>query len=670
MHARVVIWMLVLLSSVTWGAPAHEEEKLLEEALTLIHRILNDPMMPVRVHGARCVRLGSSDGRMEFGLVPAGDKVSRPGDFLSIRILDDGHYDFMLLLADDTIEHRQDPDWEQMAPRWDAFVSRYWPGLRRASLLEKERKRWVSGSGTFVMQWALKQNEAEVFRVMLGICLADGKLRAVSTSDERPLLAGKPVPPPPTREIVFEAVHKALTEAPQPVLCKNLRPVEMRRWVRTPQGGGNVGLYYGMDLRADAPDGRTIVVVAEYYEAEGRAEILAVYDEADLSAVAPSDRVAQDTAPQWSAGGRHLYFTTTREVDAFPFWQGGAMSAAFCAVADGQGSRPTCLRPIKPLGTDGAAYEQCVPSPSGRYVAGTLLTGRLFLLKLEEGTLYLPERDRKWREKALRLVDHENNLPQGLAFIVRGVVWLPDESGLLGSFAIGIDPNLYLALWQPETAPREVELIPLVMDRGDDVLPCLDAAGKRLAWARKAAHADSWELIIGAFDAGKREVTDRVSVSLPAEPTSISWAAGRGEWLVVAGGRLLWVKETPDGLILTPAGNLRWEKMALRPTGAAVSPRDGTVAVAAELAEPWVDPDKEVRVLSCLFRWDGKSEQVRPLIDPSLTGLPRYKFPRTGQPWARIHGNLEQYGLRDQVDAAWVEDKERERENPDSAAME
>lgn len=244
------------------------------------------------------------------------------------------------------------------------------------------------------------------------------------------------------------------------------------------------------------------------------------------------------------------------------------------------------------------------------------------------------------------------------------------------------DPNLYVARWEKNKPPQELELVPVVVELGDDVLPRLTLDGKSLAWARKIykrerdkapGEKDRWQFLLADFDADKLatkaprpepgqviyETTaiaalnthNRRSLDLPDEPLSIAWDEPNKRWLVVTRSQVLWMREEDGQLKSEAAPALKWKNIALRPTSADVS-STGKIAIAAELETPQVYEKTECVVRSLIFGWDGLATSVEPLYDPSLNGLPRYTFPATGSTWARVVGDAKRLGLEGSVDAA------------------
>jgi len=488
------------------------------------------------------------------------------------------------------------------------------------------------------MDYALKQAEAIVLHVGLDIRLADGKLGGVYISDYRPLLKGQRIPPAPSKEEIFEAVLLALSERPDTARVQNLRPVVMNRRLSCEED--RFSCYYSMDLRGDTPEGKTLVIIANYYEATQRAKILNVYDQAELDRPWKPFATVADQFPVWTADGKGVYFVTHRDWRGRPWWQRGSLapSIAFCRMDDQPSESLVCLRPIKPLGADFMNYTRVAPSPSGRFLAGTYDTGHrhLFLLDLEQGRLSLTEET--------KLVDVED------------LCWLPGESGLLVSAAREFpDTDLFSVHWNPDHPLTDVEGTRLRRQRGEERLPTLSRDGRWLAYARRDQEGEQWQIVVVDFDATTlRMGTKSLAVSVAGEPCSLSWDARNQRLLVVIAGRMAWIRRGNGNLHIEEVPHFRDGEVRLTIHSAAISPDGERIVCAAILNPPLIREEREVRVASNLYLWDGHSPEMRRLLDPFQIGLGFYTFPGTSSRFARLQGDPERGGLAQIADPEWI----------------
>ena len=172
----------------------------------------------------------------------------------------------------------------------------------------------------------------------------------------------------------------------------------------------------------------------------------------------------------------------------------------------------------------------------------------------------------------------------------------------------------------------------MVVERGDEVLPCLGKGGTLLAYGHQLPRGEKWQLVVTSLDGKTGKTGDKRVLALDAEPRSISWDPRGHRWLVVTTTKMLWVQDLGERLVASDAAKLRWGQVQLRPTGASVSPDGTAVAIAAELVPPQVFPEEEVRVLAGLFLWPGDGAEAKPLLDLRQIGLPRWRFPASGSP--------------------------------------
>ncbi|MDQ3815035.1 MAG: hypothetical protein M3347_13940 [Armatimonadota bacterium] len=673
---RVALQLTGLLLLGLWLVPAATAATL-EDTVSLIKRILNDPMLPESVHGAQLVFKDKDPKKARDYLI---------ADSLNYKILkvrgfnnsiDGAHiyprdantFDFSIFLVnEDQTEVSEEPDWAKLEPQWDAFVARYSPGLERIS--DWRRENWRSGGrGLFTIQYALKDKEAQVFRVGLNIRLADGKIGGVGTSDMRPLLAGKPVPLAPSPDTLLAAFRQAWTASRAGTPLRNLRFWDKIRQI-FPDGKGGAIFNYAINVLADTEDGKTLIINANYAESSAKIEISSVITQEELKQLQqrPYTRV-EDARPVWSSDGQQLYFNTTRNVKGYPWWRRGSLvySLARGQVTGDKAAGLVLIDPIKSVWGNYGLYGTASPSPFSRYLAGSFGGHQqLLVLDLQQGNFYLPRRDPKWHEalvKKWRLPP--NQLTGDLPWEMQGIVWPPEENALLVAMPFAWpDYDLFLLKREPTQPPQMWDLVPLDADRGDAIWPCLAPSGKLLGYGHsvpqtreevKADKSKQWQLVLSDFDAITAKLSHQRSQDLDSEPTSISWDNKSQRWLVVTKTAMLWVQEVEGKLQAAPVPALKWGDISLHPTAAAVSPQGDKIAVAAELSKPQVYEKTEAVVAATIFLWDGKSEQVQPLFDPSLNGLPRYVFPATGSPWARIKGDVQKFGLESIADPAYFD---------------
>ncbi len=686
--------LTLLLTLASGAAPAKAATQ--EQILALITRILNDPMLPESAHGARLEAEPEAGHRfIKYKLINAG-KIPTGiwGNFYSCALYprDDDVFDFSISLApDDVSEVTEEPDWNRMEAQWDAFIARHWPhlGLERLDDWRREIFRYASGSQSFSIQYAVRRQEALLFRVILNIRLADGKIGGVATqqADVLALSQNRVVPPPPDKQAILSAfVHvlqqrheQALGEVPARAAewpeLRNLRITNT--WRFTMCVNDQIVFDTAVNLQGETPDGKIFIVSGSYFEQAGlpparRIENLSIVSQERLDEMhqRPFTRVI-DSEPQWSADGRRLYFVTTRDPRGRPWWQRAIIPyVPSLAVYDPRSSANaplTLFRPVKLQGTDAGIYGHPSPSPSGRYLAGTGPTAeqKLFVLDAQSGTVYLPRRDPSWSRT---LQEHfslpPEAVPQGPHWVIERAQWLADESGLLlAMYADWSDLDLYLIRHNPANPPQTWEVTPVLAERGDDTLPCLSNGERTLAWANKpfvrstAAGATSqpeqWNFIVADFDRVTGRISNRRTLQLRAKPDSISWDERSKRWLVVLENGMVWIKEQNSALQAASVAELSWEGMPLKPIFAAVAPQGGRIAIAAELSQSRVYDNTQCVVASAIFLWDGQNLQVRPLFDPSLNGIPRFTFPSSHTTWARIIGDVGQFGLDRIADSSY-----------------
>jgi hypothetical protein len=543
--------------------------------------------------------------------------------------------------------------------------------------------------------------------ISLKVRLTDGKIGGIYALDFRGDWFRKPIPSRPSIAKITALVPNALPKFkywPKSRTIKNLRAVASTRH------HSRLGTWDTEIYKQNRFGFNTVVKYHGTTEARQKVEVRVEYDEARRSLYVMSIQLlepeilgkpftpAADGKPSWNhakncgfplpemlsrdlgGSGTQLFFlllsnlTLNRRVTGFSLCGRSASQARF------SGLRSTTTVP-----------EREIPGCSSRRARQ-----RAFLLDhSKRPPLFFPEPAARLKSTALQQGARPEEI-QPLRLEIAGAAWLQSENGLVLSITNkDRDPNLYVARWEKGQPPQEMELVPIVVELGDDVLPELGADGKSLAWARKIYkrerdkapdEKDRWQFLLADFDAeslttkaprpepgqvvyettaiAALNTRNRRLLDLPDEPLSIAWDQSRSRWLVVTRTQVLWVSEQDGKLSAQAAPSLQWKSIALRPTGADVS-REGKIAIAAELATPQVYPKTECVVRSLIFAWDGASTSAQPMYDPSLNGLPRYVFPATKSTWARIVGDPKRLGLEGSVDpAAFVASAPTARANP------
>lgn len=643
------------------------------EAENLLRAILKDPIMSQGMQSAqlkfvekKSIESGKNTQMelLEYDLT--GIKLGSGINKANISSRDKKTFDIDIFLAngDQTVVSKE-PDWEKLQPQWDAFVARYWPGLERLNDWHREILRYRPGRGLFIIQYALKDKEAKVFRVMLDIRLSDGKIGGVATSDVRPLLAGQPVLAAPSPETLLESFRQAWAASHAKTPIQGLSFSDKSRDV-FPDPLGGARFVYQLNIIAQDDKMQELIINAVYDEKTGTTQIGSVLTQKELDEIhqRPFTTVI-DNNPAWSNDGKQLYFSTTRNVEDYPWWQRGSIVQSL-AVSQVTGNKAGSLQIVSPIKTqrgDYGLYDAPSPSPSNRYLAGTFggEDGKLFALDLQQGIFYLPQRDPKWRE-ALAQKWHlpPNQLTGELPWQVKGIVWSSENSVLVSMLFDWPDYDLFLLKHQPTQPPQKWDLLPLNVDRGEAIIPCLARDGKVIGYGHSVPQSRAeikedkpkqWQFVVSNFDTATAKLNKGHSFNLSSEPLSIAWDSIRNRWLVVTEKELLWVEEVKGQLQSLPIGQLKWDEKALHITAAAISPQNGEIAIAAELSTPNVYEQSQCVVQGTIFRWDGKTPQVQPIFEPSLNGLPRYKFPNSKNSWAKIVGDVKKLGLGGIVDS-------------------
>lgn len=676
---------------------ARAKQNLLEaKGLPTVYKIINDPMFSTRVHGSQLIldERKFTDGVLQANYNFVKDKSSDNISSVSFLCDKNDDIDFLIFLTnDDVTDVIKSPDWEKMQPQWDAFVTRYWPGMQRIDNWQTILRNYEPGRGVSSMRYALKEQGIDVMSLSLNVRLADGKIGGLDfvndSSKMHTEMKGLKMMPPPAKTEMLTALAQILASLKLTYYdhgrtittsnYTNIHIVEIKRGYSFHKNAE--GLVYGYDkliFNADVSPEKMYVFRATYDEETRKAtidgETSDPMDKPKSQPVSPPGTMPTtnsvvseakpyttvvDSKPAWGDNGQELSFTTTRDVRGRPWWQRQSivLSSAVYSVSQDKTATPTLVRPIKPLGSDFGGYGLATLSPTGKFLAATQgpRENQLFLLNMKQGLVYLPDRDAQWKAKMFRIIGdtREDALPQ-LRWEVADILWLPDESGLILSIFMNFpEPNLYLARLPKDKAPQELELTPLVVERGDSILPAVADAGKMLSYAHKIYQrgsakqpaAEQWQLVVTDFSASTSKTTNPRILALSAKPTSISWDSKSSRWLVVTQQDMLWVHEENKTLQATKVNGLKWGQLALHVNSAAISPDGNRIAVVAQLSQPKIYAKTEAQVLATIFIWDGQSQNVQPLFDPSLNGLPRYTFPSTGSSWAHIKGDVKKFGL-------------------------
>lgn len=684
-----------------------------QAGLQLVGKILRDPLIAPSARNARLVFVGSKTESVftisRYNLVPvqAGKKSVGRCELSTLHSRkSDTSFD-LALVNDDVTRGAKEPKWDKLVPQWDSFVNRYWPNTERITDWKEEKWRFQSSQPVFVLHYVLKKQEVRAMTISLKVRLTDGKIGGIYALDFRGDWFRKPIPPRPSIAKITALVPNALPKFkywPKSRTIKNLRAVASTRhhsrlgtwdteiYKQNRFGFNTVVKYHGTTVR-----GQKVEVRVEYDEARRSLYVMSI-QLLEPEILGKPFTPAADGKPSWNHA-KELWFSSTRDVEQRPWWERDSivLSTAVLSNSQQKGNGVQFVRPVKPAKLDFQAYAQPLPSPSGKYLAALqgARDNELFLLDLPSGLLFFPEPAARLKSTALQQGARPEEI-QPLRLEIAGAAWLQSENGLVLSITNkDRDPNLYVARWEKGQPPQEMELVPIVVELGDDVLPELGADGKSLAWARKIYkrerdkapdEKDRWQFLLADFDAeslttkaprpepgqvvyettaiAALNTRNRRLLDLPDEPLSIAWDQSRSRWLVVTRTQVLWVSEQDGKLSAQAAPSLQWKSIALRPTGADVS-REGKIAIAAELATPQVYPKTECVVRSLIFAWDGASTSAQPMYDPSLNGLPRYVFPATKSTWARIVGDPKRLGLEGSVDpAAFVASAPTARANP------
>jgi len=688
-NSRFYIFLLVLMALLS-GCLRHDSYAASkQEVLSLAQQVLSDPMLPEAYHTATISGKSSHTASKEenwesYSIIVKGRSESHSR--ISLFERDPNTYDFSLFLmgSDNDFSNQSVPVWNDMVPKWDAFVEHYWPGMHRVSDWKNEIWR-RSGSGTFTIQYTLTKSNLVLFKVSLRIRLSDGKISGIDTSDVRFLFKKTDITPPPATEQIISSVRNILKDnlypTPSDLTNAEMSINNIERWAIPVPDIGTQILDSG-NLKAIDAKGMAYIIVFDYLESKQSATIRNIesQEEIDNFRQKPLTQI-DDKEPSWSADGKHLYFVTSRRANDQPWWTPVAFQYAMAVNQVGTDSLQY-ISPVKTKHGDYGLYQFPQISPDGHYLAAGLGNDEayLFLLDLTKGQLHIPERDSAFlvrQQKKLELPDTFLRMTQSMfrddgnkyPWIFEGFQWLANGDFLYLGWLNGGGEQIFLAR-KTSSEPGQVwDVWPIYQKQGDETLLCLLPDEKVLSWAHqepewKKAKDDKsasvkpypWQFVVADFDVSKPSVSNLIEIDLPDKPASISWDSKHNRWLIVTEkNELLWIRKTDGKLtatkVLLP---LTWNDNKLRPTSAAISPDGNHIALAAELEKPVAYSKTECVVHSMIFDWDGKSTLVKPFYDPSINGIPRYTFPVPKSTWAKVEGNLKVFGLQEVVDPAFI----------------
>lgn len=632
-------------------------------ALTLakIRNILQEPVIPPEVRGASLV----AEGKNEFG---SYDYLIKRSDVAATEIPDSLTLiprglevtDFFLNLTKAETQVVEEPNWEEIIPKIDGFVKKYFPEVQRPGDWQTALRAPTLNRGVFTLSYRQVSNDVELQSVRVEVRLGSGEIASIITSTVA-LPKGKVTPPTVSTEKLIAAAETGLAQANTPVTQLKIENAT-RRGGFDPQGLPRFN--YSLSLTGKNAQGKGVFVTGIYVE---ETETFIVDKIRDYS---PSNvRTDQnykistqvvDNKPLWSPDGETLYFNSSRDVQGRPWWQRTAnVTSILAQEAD---DSPVAIRPFKPLGADFNLLN--LLAVSRHFIALKFNDKGFGVLDLQRGEFYLPQRDSEWTSQLQSLPPSVlKRLNDNFEFDVAGAAWLQDESGLVVSVYLDpVDRNIYLMRRQPASQVQSWQIVPVVKELGEDLLPCLSSDNALLAWVHQSPEKQdepnsTWEFNVAPFDSVKAQIGKRQKLILSSPPLSVSWDNKGKRWLVVTQSVLLWIGERAGALSVTPVSELKWGELKLRPLSAAVSPSGDVIAVAAELEKPQSYEKAESVVQSLVFEWDGKSPQVKPFYQPSLNGLPRYVFPATKSTWAKVIGDVEKFRLEGFVDPATVANK-------------
>lgn len=622
--------------------------------LVKIRNMLQESVIPQEVRGTSPVE----EKKNEFGsydyLIKRNEVASTEiPDSLTLIPRSEDVTDFFLNLTEMETEVVEYPDWEQVIPKIDDFVKKYFPQVQRVGDWQAALRAPTLNRGVFTLLYRNVNNDVELQSVRIEVRLGSGKIASIVTSTTA-FPQGKVIPPVVSPDKLIAVAELGLAIANTPVTELKLENTT-RRGGFDPQGLPHFS--YSLGLTATDAQGKGVYITGNYLESTDTFII-----DRTRSYSKPKAKPNQtykistqvvDDKPLWSPDGKTLYFNSSRDVKGRPWWQRTANATSI--LTQEAGGSPVAIRPFKPLGADFNSLN--LLAVSQHFIALKFNDKGFGVLDLQRGEFSLPQRDSGWTAQFESLPPSVlKRLNDNFEFDVAGAAWLQDESGLVVSVYLDpIDRNIYLMRRQPASQIQNWQIVPVVKELGEDSLPCLSSDNALLAWVHQAPEKQDelnsiWEFNVASFDSVKAQIGKRQKLVLNSQPLSVSWDNKEKRWLVATQSALLWVREQAGTLSMNSVPDLKWGEIKLRPLSAAVSPAGDVIAVAAELETPQSYEQTESVVQSLVFAWDGKSQQVKPFYQPSLNGLPRYIFPETQSSWAKITGDVQKFRMEGFVD--------------------
>ncbi len=664
-------YVLLAAAGLTCAAPgkAPEQANAIPQAegrvIALVRHILDDPMMVPGLRGARLIRMADKedpedellhlhrrDARYHVLREGAWDDQSVDSIFLFSRV--PGTYDLAINLAIETRDSGARPTSGQQDAALNFFVARYWPGLIRVQNHE-------SPSG--VASYALLEEGVPVFEVRLDY-RSDGRIFKVDTRDMRPLLAGRRILLAPLPDRFLAAAVEAGRQWHSFPVFVDLQVVSSWRSVEA-MPGLPVVLSDHFKLRGKTLEGKTCAVIGSYDEAIDRARIEQVLTEENET---PQEGLAQmaedereigemaDTAPVWSQSGDRLFFFTTRPTLAESPWARahtvGITSLVTCRVEEGKARSLQAIQLIKPFIYDwGTSGDRAWPSPSGRFVAlGD--SQRLLVCDLQRGVTYQAHIYNNWKPTTRRWLPVAKEVEPKTPGQITSLTWLPDEHG----FVVDGHPWCCVLSWQGEAIDALNERYLTELPKGVFHFATFDG-GRGVSYAQANEGGSKWYFTIADRDPKTSKTKLRHRLELTGSPATIVHDALRHRCLVFENmGAYFWLQVVKGKLVKQPVPPLKWGEYSVIVNTAAINPRTGQIILAASGDAAVVLPGQKKTAEKLLFCWDGKSDQVTPLIQPAALKIPWRNFPATNSPSPLFVANLEGNELKDSIDRAHARD--------------
>lgn len=202
-------------------------------ALPLMRKMLKDPLMPDAIRAATVKLEGYDSWSDAFKCALLTRRVASSTNQASLWVSKSNDLSIALFLTnDDVIENHKEPDWKSLQPKWDAFVNRYWPALRRTNSWDKALSSYAPGRGLFKLKYRADRQGIEIATLELEIRLADGRiggLRLQDRTNEFMLdLKSAVIPPAPSHQRILQAIPKALLQAESSAVYQ-----QKGVWIRT-----------------------------------------------------------------------------------------------------------------------------------------------------------------------------------------------------------------------------------------------------------------------------------------------------------------------------------------------------------------------------------------------------------------------------------------------------